>query len=168
MTHHSSYRKRLHRNRKGYSAIIATIIMVLIILYLYFNVSMFALNRDRDFQDMTSRSQQLDADRNAEQLLISDIIIDQGGQPGQIAVTCTLTNTGTVPVQMARLWVKDNSSPQNNVGNVALLTPPVLLQPGGSITRTFPPVTLVGALASDSFYIWLVTFRGNSFSRTAN
>lgn len=155
-------------DRKGYSALIATIFMVLVILFLYFNVFMFSLNRNTDFQDVVSRSEQLDADRNAEQVTITGIIITQGGQTGQLIVTCTLVNNGSVPVQMARLWVQDKSLPQNNVGNVALLTPPIALQPGSSVHETFPPVTISGSSVSDSFYLWLVTFRGNLYSKTVN
>jgi len=155
-------------DRKGYSALIATIFMVLVVLFLYFNVFMFTLNRDTDFQDVISRSEQLDADRNAEQVTITDVVITQDSQSGQLLITCMLVNNGSVPVQMARLWVQDNDLGQNNVGNVALFTPPILLQLGSRVRETFPPVTINGASASDKFYVWLVTFRGNSFSTTVN
>lgn len=165
MIAHSSCRKRLRTNRKGYSAIIATIIMVLVILYFYFNVMMFSLNRDEDLQDVVSRTAQLDADRNAEKVTITDIAV--AAQGGQLTVTCTLVNTGAVPIQMARLWLEDKTLPQSSIGNVALMTSPVLLQPGARILHTFPPVTIQGSSASDQFYLWLVTFRGNSFSQIA-
>lgn len=168
MTPHSSYHKKLRPNRKGYSTILGTIIMVLIILYFVFNVMMFNLNRDEDFQDVISRSVQLDADRTAEKVTISDVVITQGTQSWQLIITCTLTNNGTVPIQMARLWLKDKNLTQNNVGNVALTTPPVLLQPGSIIRTTFPQVTIQGSSTSNSFYLWLVTFRGNSFPQTVN
>ena len=165
MTAHSSCHKSFRMNRKGYSAIIGTIFMVLIILFLYFNVFTFSLNRNTDFQDVISRSEQLDADRNAEQLTISNVVVNQS-QTNQIIVRCTLVNTGSVPIQMARLWVQDNSLSQNNVGTVGLLTPIIALEPGSITQVVFPAVTISGALSTHSFYFWLVTFRGNLFSKT--
>ena len=165
---HSLLRRKLRMNRKGYSALIATIIMVLVILYMYFSVMMFSLNRNEDFQDVVSRSAQLDADRTAEQVTMADVAITESGQPGQLLVTCTLTNSGSVPVQMARIWIQDKSLAQNNVGNAALLATPVLLQSGSTIVVTFPPVTVSGAVSTDQFFVWIITFRGNSFSITVN
>lgn len=161
-------RRKLRMNRKGYSGIIATIIMVLVILYFYFSVAMFSLNRDKDLQDVTARSTQLDADRNAEKVTITNVTITQGPQPGQLIVTCTLLNSGPVPIQLARLWLKDKSLTQNNVGNVPLATTPVAIQPGSSLQQTFPPITIQGSSTSDSFFLWIITFRGNSFSQIAN
>lgn len=97
---HSSSRKKLRINRKGYSAIIGTIFMVLIILFLYFNVFTFSLNRNTDFQDVISRSEQLDADRNAEQITITNSFLTFPS--GQIKLYCTLSNNGTVPVQLGK------------------------------------------------------------------
>ena len=140
--------------------------MVLVILFFYFNVYMFSLNRDMDFQDVIARSEQLDADRNAEQVTITNVVMTQSS--GQIYITCILVNNGSVPIQMARLWVQDNSLPQHNVVNLALITQPVLLQPGSRVVETCPPFFIEGAQYSDQFYLWFVTFRGNTFSITVN
>lgn len=162
---HSSRRRKPWANRKGYSALLATIFMVLVVLYLYFNVFMFTLNRDTDFQDAVSRSQQLDADRNDEIVTITDASIIRLIPTGQLFLRCTLTNNGSVPVQMARLWVQDKT--RNTIGNVTLSNSLVLLQLGSSrVSQLFPPVSLGTVSASDSFYVWFVTFRGNSFSQT--
>lgn len=141
--------------------------MVLIVLFLYFNVFTFSLNRNTDFQDVISRAQQLDADRNAEQITITDARI-QVAQGGQVIVSCTLTNVGSVPVQLARLWVQDNNLAHDNVGSVGLTNSPIALQPGGTVRATFAAVGIPDALVSHSFYFWFVTFRGNLFSATYN
>ena len=168
MTAHSSPHRKLISSHKGYAGIIAAIIMVLIILYFYSTVAMFSLSRDKDLQDITARSAQLDVDRDAEKVAITSVTITQGPQAGQLTVTCTLENSGPVPVQLARLWLKDESLTQNNIGNVPLASIPVTIQPGGRIQQTFPPVAMQGSSPSDTFFLWIITFRGNSLSQITN
>ncbi len=136
--------------------------MVLIILFLYFNVFTFSLNRNTDFQDVISRSEQLDADRNAEQIRI--IYPATTGIDGQIVVSCTLINTGSVSVQLARLWIQDKNLTQNNVGSISLTAQSIALQPGSSRMVTFNTININGAASTHTFYLWIVTLRGNVFS----
>jgi hypothetical protein len=155
------------RNRRGYSALLATIIMVLVVMFLFYNVYMFMLNRDTDLQNIISRSQQLDADRSAEILTILNPTIT-GGNGLPIIVACTLVNNGSVPIQVVRLWLKD-LNPISNLPAVtaSLMTQNVVLQPGASTLRSFQ-VTLPGAFASDTFALTLVSSRGNSFTTRIN
>jgi hypothetical protein len=155
------------RNRRGYSALLATIIMVLVVMFLFYNVYMFMLNRDTDLQNIISRSQQLDADRSAEILTILNPTIT-GGNGLPIIVACTLVNNGSVPIQVVRLWLKD-LNPISNLPAVtaSLMTQNVVLQPGASTLRSFQ-VTLPGAFASDTFALTLVSSRGNSVTTRIN
>jgi hypothetical protein len=155
------------RNRRGYSALLATIIMVLVVMFLFYNVYMFMLNRDTDLQNIISRSQQLDADRSAEILTILNPTTT-GGNGLPIIVACTLVNNGSVPIQVVRLWLKD-LNPISNLPAVtaSLMTQNVVLQPGASTLRSFQ-VTLPGAFASDTFALTLVSSRGNSFTTRIN
>lgn len=127
-------------------------------MFLFYNVYMFSLSRDADYQNIVARSQQLDADRAAESLRIQ--LASKTGGGNTIAVTCTLANDGPVPIQVVRLWLKD-SKPSINVVSVSLMSQNVVLQPGMSIQRTFS-VTVPGALGTDSFTLTLVTSRGKS------
>ncbi len=155
------------RNRRGYSALIATIIMVLVVMFLFYNVYMFMMNRDTDLQNVTSRSQQLDADRNAEILTILNTATS-GGSGFPIVVTCTIVNSGSVPVQIVRLWLKDLSSMSNLPAvNISLLNQNVVLQPGASTLRSFQ-VSMPGAFSSDTFALTLISSRGNSLTRRIN
>ncbi len=155
------------RNRRGYSALIATIIMVLVVMFLFYNVYMFMMNRDTDLQNVTSRSQQLDADRNAEILTILNTATS-GGSGFPIVVTCTIVNSGSVPVQIVRLWLKDLNSMSNLPAvNISLLNQNVVLQPGASTLRSFQ-VSMPGAFSSDTFALTLISSRGNSLTRRIN
>ncbi len=157
----------IFRNRKGYSALIATIIMVLVVMFLFYNVYMSMMSRDTDLQNIISRSQQLDADRNAEILtILNPATTGGGGFP--IVVTCTLVNSGSVPIQVVRLWLKDLNSMSNLPAvTISLMNQNVVLQPGASALRSFQ-VSMSGAFPSDTFALTLVSSRGNSLTRRIN
>ncbi len=164
---HLQHRKGLIRDRTGYSALLATIIMVLVVMFLFYNVYMQMLSRDTDLQNIISRSQQLDNDRNAEILTVVNPATT-GGNGFPIVVTCTLINSGSVPVQVVRLWLKDLNPISNlPVVTLSLLSQNVVLQPGASAVRTFQ-VTMPRAFASDTFTLTLVSSRGNSLTRRIN
>ena len=160
MTDHSPLHKRWIRSRKGYSGLIATIFMVLVVMYLYFNVFMFIQSRNVAFQDTISQSQQLDVDRNTEQITISNATM-VNAQPN---ISCTITNTGPLPVQIVRLWVQDLEVKMHTTISIS---PPIVLQPGSRTTQSFP-INIAGASVNDPFCLWFVTARGNLVSTNIN
>jgi hypothetical protein len=133
--------------------------MVLIVIFLFYNVYLFKLNRDADFQNVVSRSQQLDADRNSEIVSITRATCS-GGAGGAIVINCTIVNSGSVPVQIVRAWLQDQTITTLSVANASLLTQNIVLQPGVTKTPTFS-VVLPGASATHSFVLQLVTSRAN-------
>jgi hypothetical protein len=150
--------KKPPRNRRGYSGIIATIFLVLVVLFLYFNVYTFVLNRNTAFQDTVSQAAQMQADRSNEQITILNVKYILG--TGQIEVICTTSNTGALPVQLMSLWVKDIDA-NNNYNSTRVNSN---LQPGGNMTidRT---LKVQGAKTTDTqISIWFVTARGNMIS----
>ena len=159
MTAHSLRLNHLIRNRRGFSAVIATIFMVLVVLFLYFNVFMFIQNQDIKFQDAISQSQQLDVDRNAERVTIANIQPAVIGSD-QVTITCTFINNSSLPVKITRVWIKDLVT--GNVGNSTLSPLPLVLSPG-EITV---PQTFTVSIQSPSgwFYLQFVTSRGNLVS----
>jgi hypothetical protein len=164
---HSWCHRRLLRNRKGFSTLIATIFMVLILLFFYFNVATFALNRNTDFQDVVSRSQQLDADRNAEHVTTLRGSSTPGGLgPGQLRFSCQFINDGSVSIQMVRVWVQDyQASGQVTISSFSLSSQQmqIVLEPGIRVTKNID-VTIPGSRSSDSFSLWFITSRGNVVS----
>jgi hypothetical protein len=157
---HSSRRKRFLKNRKGYSGIIAAIFMVLIVLFLYFNVYTFMQDRNNAFQDTVSQVAQIDTDRNAEQLsILANPTPTVNGS--QVNVIYDVENTGPLAVQIVRLWVL--ASPDNTTGNTTMN---LALQPGGSNSSIIP--VNISFSANATFTIHFVTARGNIFSPNRN
>lgn len=158
---HSSNKKFL-KNRKGYSGIIATIFMVLVVLFLYFNVYTFIQARNDAYQDTVSQVAQMDTDRNTEQLSI--LANCTPTTPGsQVKVRYLIENTGPIAVRIVRLWVLE--SPDNTMGNSLM---DLALQPGSS-NASFMPVNINWNVASTpTFTIHFVTTRGNMFSQNQN
>jgi hypothetical protein len=153
--------KRFYRNRRGYSGIIAAIFLVLIVLFLVFNVFMYMQNRNTDFQNSVSQAQQLALDRDTEQLTISNISYAPDQSQNIVNVKCAVENTGSLAVQIIRLWLSE--SPGNVVGNITMNIP---LQPGGiqSWSTTSIPVKMQVTSADAQFDLHFVTSRGNTFS----
>ena len=134
--------------------------MVLIVLYLYFNVYQFTLNRNADLQDVTSRSMQLDADRNTEQVVISSA--NYSAATDQVTVDSEIDNLGPIPAQIVRLWVTDLTS--GTVGNVST---GFVLQSDSSIIGSWT-VGLPGTLSGETqFAMRIITGRGNVVSPTS-
>jgi hypothetical protein len=166
----SQFHKRFSRNRRGFSTLIATIFMVLVILFFYFNVATFILNRNTDFQDVISRSQQLDADRNSEHVTTLGVSTSSNGVAGQLRLSCTFVNDGSVSVQMVRVWVQDyQSSGQVVVSSFSLRSSQtqIVIEPGSRIIKNVD-VTIPDSRSYDSFSLWFVTSRGNIVSAIVN
>jgi hypothetical protein len=140
--------------------------MVLIVVFFYFNVYLYTLDRNKDFQDVVSRSQQLDADRGSEEATILNAACGDGGG-GSIIITFTLINSGSVPIQIVRLWLQDLSTSPPIIGNMGLLSQNIVLQSGTREPQSFILV-LPGALADHSFTLRLVTTRSNLIMATIN
>jgi hypothetical protein len=156
--------KYLLRNRRGYSALIATIIMVLVVLFLYFNVFMLSVNRNTDYQDVVTRSNQLDADKRTEQMSISVSATARAIVGSTYKVSCYVTDTGSLPVKVVRVWVRGLQQ-----GEISYpVSAPNVLQAGDRIDV----LANINVLVSGSYLnnpntkitITVVTSRGNVMS----
>ena len=103
----------------------------------------------------------MDNDKANEQLTIT-------GQATYLSantvdVNCILDNTGRLPVQVVRLWVKDLAN--NNTGTLSFLSPnsEIIIPQGSNCTGSFS-VTISGAASDDTFIFWFITERGNQFT----
>ena len=131
--------------------------MVLAVLFLYFNVYTFSQNQNTQFQDIISQSQQLDADRNIEEITIQTANYTNLAQ-GHINATLTFTNNSPLPIQIARVWVEDYSNPPHT----SSLPLAIVLHSGRQKTQSFD--LNMGTTVTGSLRVWLVTSRGNLFT----
>jgi hypothetical protein len=137
--------------------------MVLVVMYLYFNVFMFIQSRNVAFQDVTSQSQQLDIDRNIERITISNVTYTPvNSLSGHYNIALTIKNTGPLPVQLVRMWVQNTQAEYTSVG----ISPPITVPSGGKITRDFS--FTMGGTSMDEIVFWFVTARGNLVSANAD
>lgn len=154
---HSSRNKNPLTNRRGFSAVVGTIFMVLAVLFLYFNVYTFTQNQNTQFQDIISQSQQLDADRNTEHITIETANYTVLSQ-GHISLTVRFTNDSPLPVQIARVWAEDNANPSH----ISSLPLTLVMSSGNQKTQIFD--LNMGATISGSLHVWFATSRGNLFA----
>lgn len=152
------FNKRLWRNSKGVSGIIAAIFLVLIVILLYSNVFVFMLDQDASFQDVVSEVNQMDVDRSTEQITVTDVNHTVVGD--QIYIEAQVTNGGAVSVQINTLWVVDRFT--KKYGNNNTLT--ISLKPGDTLSfggSNALKVTIEDSSFLSGFTSWFVTDRGN-------
>ena len=150
--------KRLWKNSRGYSGIIAAVFLVLIILFLYSNVFVFMLNQNTSFQDVVSEVNQTDIDRSSEKVTVSDVNHTVVGD--QVHVEAQVTNDGPVSVQIVTLWVLDMTTRKYGYNN----TLEINLKTGDTLNLTESNaliVTITGLNSSSVFTSWFITARGN-------
>jgi hypothetical protein len=156
LTDHLQFHKKLTNNKRGFSTVVATIFMVLAIMFLFFNVFVFVQNQNSKLEDAASQSAQLDADRKSEQLtILSGSYVALSG--GVIRITCTVINNSPIPVQLVRMWVQDYDNTPHS-GSVSMS---IAIQPGGRLNLVSFSVYM-GTTITGSLRAWFVTSRGYS------
>ncbi|MGD0451800.1 MAG: hypothetical protein ABSA79_12195, partial [Candidatus Bathyarchaeia archaeon] len=156
---------KLRRNKKGIGTVFAMVFFLLIVMVVFASF-MIILNRNTGLEQTVTQARQLDQDKANEQITING----QANYASANTVTVSilmLNNTGTVPVQLIRLWVQDIPPNGNigNIGNLSLANPQsnIILAPGGNWSGSFS-VIVPGSGSGDSFRFWFETARGNQFT----
>ncbi len=131
--------------------------MVLVVLFLIFDVQIFMLNRNAAMQDTVSQAAQLEAQSNAERLTFPTCTAEANGN--QASVICEIKNTSPLSIELVNLWVQADPTAY---GNAPLS---IALSPGESIP--FARTITLTAAAEGSCAVWFVTARGSVISPTA-
>ena len=118
------------------------------------------LNQNTGLEQTTIQAKQLDLDRYTELQTVSVSNPEIAVLNSRVYISCSITNNGTLPAELVRLWIKDVT--QDTVGNT-IMNPSIILQPGHYI-QYFNSSYVVNASSFDQFGFWFMTTRGNAIS----
>jgi hypothetical protein len=161
LTPRSLLLKNLGNNRKGFSTVVATIFMVLAVMFLFFNVFMFVQSQNNRLQDAISQSTQMDADRLLENISTTASLITSPvpGSPTLVTFQCIFRNNCSLPVEIVRMDWRVNGL------NVQTTSVTIVVQPGSFnyniLAGTSFASRTVSVFEANSQVIALVTSRGN-------
>jgi len=145
-------------NSKGFSSVIGTIFMVIVVLLLSTNIFLWTLSQNTLYNQAVKENNQMEVDRLSEEVTASGVNYTVVGDV--VSVEAELENKGPVSVEIVRLWVVDAT--MNRHGFSSLLN--INLKTGNKtylVGSRAIDVTIVGAASSHQFSSWLVTARGN-------
>jgi hypothetical protein len=145
-------------NKKGIGTVFGMVFFLLIVMVVFASFVVI-LNQNTGLEQTVMQTRQMDNNRANEQLTITGQATYSGAD--SVAVNCILNNTGTLPVQVVRLWVKDQTN--GNTGNLSFSSQNIIISQGSNWTRIFP-VTVPEAASDHIFRFWFETSRGNQFT----
>ena len=150
-----SWLKKIWNGRsKGISTVLGTVFLTLVIFAISTNVFIWTLSRNAEYTLAVKEENQKTADRLNEYVVAAGANYSVLGE--EIIITAKLTNSGSIAVQIIKLWVFDTTQEKYTTESVDLS-----LNPGQSSDHTLD-VTIAGANASHEFVSWFVTSRGNT------
>ena len=133
-------------------------IFFLLILTIVLPSFLIILQQNRNVEETTIQTRQMDLDRADEQLTIINPLL-QSPNSETVTLSCILNNTGPLVTHLVRLWVADTTN--QTTGNLSLSIP---LQQGE--VQSFNRTLDLANSASDNFTFWFVSARGNKLPLT--
>ena len=162
MTKRLSHKKRIRQliaDSKGFSAVIGTVFMVLVMMFLSTSVFLWTLSQNTLYNQELKEKNQVELDRLNERVTASGV--NYTGSGDVISVQVVLENNGASAVHISTLWVMDATINKYGFNNTLNLN----LKPGDTICLACGnpvDVNMTGATATDTFNSWFVTARGNT------
>ena len=150
---------RFIRAKKGIGTVFGMVFFILIVAIVFASF-IIILNQNTGLEQTTAQAKQMDLDRYTELQTVSVTNPETAVLNNTVYLTCSVTDNGTLPTELVRLWIKDLTS--GTVGNV-LVNPVITLQPGGS-TYYFNSIKVANSSNYDKFIFWFISERGNSIS----
>ena len=118
----------LRRNKNGIGTVFGMVFFLLIVMVVFASF-VIILNQNTGLEQTTIQAKQLDLDRYIELTTVFITNPQIAVSNSQVYISCTITNTGTLPTELVRLWIRDNTT--DTFGNTKI-SPSIILQPGSS------------------------------------
>jgi len=98
----------LRRNKKGIGTVFGMVFFLLITMIVFASLIVI-LNQNTSLEQTVIQTRQMDNDRAREQVTISlqtttSLYTNVG--TSSVTVNCVINNTGNLPIQLVRLWVR--------------------------------------------------------------
>ena len=142
----------------------------MLIVMVVFASFMVILNQNLNLEQTAIKTRQMDDDSAREQLRIFPT---QGNteffmniDSDSVTVDCTINNTGTLPVQVVRLWVEDQSQSPMATGSALIPSTQSVIQQGQ--VKAYPITVNIHISDLSKTIFWFVTARGNQFNQYTN
>ena len=149
MNSHHNFR----RNRKGIGTVFGMVFFLLIVMIVFASFVLI-LSQNTGLEQTVIQARQMDNDKAKEQVEISKLydaaLFSVVGN--SITVKCNLTNTGTIIVQLNRLWVEDLTTNQSQNGPIS-----VVMRQGQTLNYSSSLTFSTPIKSTDQFRFWFVT-----------
>jgi hypothetical protein len=156
----------LLRDRKAISTVFGMVFFLLIVIVV-FSSFVIILNQNTGLQQTVMRTNQMSLDKANEKITISQqskLTYFTNISANSITVNCNITNIGTLPVQIIRLWIEDLNN--SATGSLPILATDNIsaLQQGESQLYNGTITIQIANPANDKLIFWFETARGNQFT----
>lgn len=147
---------KLKFNRKGFSSIIGTTVMVLVMMTLANMVFIWTLSKNTIYNEELRLRNQEEMDRRSENVVVEGNYSVSGNS---VTIKAVLKNVGSIDVKIINLWVVDAS-----IQKYANKSLNVNIKPGDTVRFHSNELTVIipGAAPYHSFASWFITARGNT------
>jgi len=152
-------RRNLLSSKKGISTVFGMVFFILIVMIVFASF-MIILNQNTSVQQTEAQANQADLARYQEMTTVSVVNPALATGTNVVFINCFVTDAGTLPTQLIRLWVRDNTT---GIANNLAISPTITLQPGANI-HYFNAISLSNVLSNHTISFWFVTTRGNDIS----
>jgi len=139
--------------RRGLSTVVGAVFFVVVMSSTISYVT-YSMNLIGNLAESITITQDQNLNRQNEEFKISHVRVDNN------EFNLTVTNIGTIPINITRMWAQNMTDPLWNQTNHQLNK---LVSPGGTVSNIGIGTGLV-ALNSESYDLQLVTERGNSIN----
>ena len=151
--------RKLTANSKGFSSVVGTVFMVLVMMFLSTSVFLWTLSQNTLYNQELKEKNQLELDRLNERVTATGVNYTMSGD--DISVQVELENNSPMTVRITTLWVMDTTEQTYGFNDTLDLN----LKPGETASLTggnSVNVAIEEADSTDTFNSWFMTTRGNA------